>query len=304
MINDPHPTNFQISKMLGEIADLLQQQNADNFRILAYQKAAQLIQKTNDDLSAIAIKGNAKALEALPGIGESIARLIIEYVKTGRSKLLLKLQGAVNAEDLFEELPGIGEELAERIVKELDIHSLEELELAAHDGRLDNIEGFGEQRVEAIQLMLAGMLSNNPQRKMAKSIGKENVKIEQPAIELLLNIDQDYRKKAAMGTLKRIAPRRFNPDGVAWLPIMHMEKEGWSFTALFSNTLRAHELEKTSDWVILYYEKEKANGQSTIVTETSGPLKGERVARGREIECQAFYAEPKTKDSKSMWQLD
>ena len=46
---------------------------------------------------------------------------------------------------------------------------------------------------------------------------------------------------------KTIAPRRFNPEGNSWLPIMHTEMQGWRFTALYSNTARAHDLGKTGD---------------------------------------------------------
>lgn len=50
----------------------------------------------------------------------------------------------------------------------------------------------------------------------------------------------------------RAAPRRFNPKGKAWLPILHTQRGPWHFTALYSNTARAHDLKKTGDWVVLY----------------------------------------------------
>lgn len=86
--------------------------------------------------------------------------------------------------------------------------------------------------------------------------------------------------------LPTIAPRRFNPERRAWLPILHTERDGWHFTALFSNTALAHELGRTGDWVIIYhYDGELEEGQHTVVTETRGPLEGKRVVRGREAEC-------------------
>ncbi len=87
------------------------------------------------------------------------------------------------------------------------------------------------------------------------------------------------------GTLHRIAPRRFNPGHRAWLPIMHIDRDGWHLTLLFSNTARAHQLGKTDDWVVVYFDGDAHHeGQCTIVTETSGLLKGQRVVRGREQE--------------------
>ena len=89
-------------------------------------------------------------------------------------------------------------------------------------------------------------------------------------------------RTAAGGT-----PRRFNPERRAWLPVLHTERDGWSCTALYSNTARAHELGTTRDWVIVYYERDGDEDQCTVVTERHGPLAGRRVVRGREAECRA-----------------
>jgi hypothetical protein len=88
-----------------------------------------------------------------------------------------------------------------------------------------------------------------------------------------------------------IAPKRFNPEGEAWLPIMHSDCGEWQFTALFSNTARAHDLGKTHDWVVVYYETDGEEGQATVVTETRGVLRNKRVVRGREAECRRYYEE-------------
>ena len=104
---------------------------------------------------------------------------------------------------------------------------------------------------------------------------------------MLLEVDREYRQSAAAGKLPKIAPKRFNPEGAAWLPILHTDRGQWHFTALFSNTARAHELGRTDDWVVVYfYDDDHQEGQNTIVTETKGPMKGERVVRGREA-CQS-----------------
>jgi hypothetical protein len=97
---------------------------------------------------------------------------------------------------------------------------------------------------------------------------------DHPPGNIILDIDTQYRKRAGTGELKTMAPRRFNPQGKTWLPIMHVEKNGWQFTALFSNTARAHDLNKTHDWVVIYYERDAAKGQCTVVTAPTGPLKG------------------------------
>ena len=114
--------------------------------------------------------------------------------------------------------------------------------------------------------------------------------MEEPPVEMLLDVDREYRDAAEARRLPRIAPRRFNPTGEAWLPILHTERDHWHFTALFSNTFRAHALERTRDWVVVYFHADtRPEGQRTIVTETSGALAGRRVVRGRESECEVFY---------------
>ncbi len=109
------------------------------------------------------------------------------------------------------------------------------------------------------------------------------------SVSLILSMDQEYRKKAAAGKLKKIAPKKFNPDGEAWLPILATEREGVRFTVMFSNTKTAHDLKKTDDWVVVYYEKGKGENQCTVVTESRGHMKGKRVIRGREEECRKYY---------------
>ncbi len=114
---------------------------------------------------------------------------------------------------------------------------------------------------------------------------------KEPAISLLLEVDRLYFDRARANDLPRITPRRFNPTGAAWLPVMHHDAEGWSFTVLFSNTATAHRFGHTDDWVIVNFAQDHANeGQRTVVTETSGPLIGKRVVGGREADCRRHYA--------------
>ncbi len=94
-----------------------------------------------------------------------------------------------------------------------------------------------------------------------------------------------YRKRAAAGLLRTIAPKRHNPEHRNWLPIMHARHGEWHFTALYSNTALAHQLGKTHDWVIIYFQLEgHGEGRCTVVTETKGAMAGKRVVRGREDE--------------------
>ena len=283
------PTNDDIAGVLERIADLLEAQAANAFRIRAYRNGAQSVRAAEESVARLAREDEA-ALRDLPDIGSGLAATIAEYVNSGRSGLLERLQGETAPEDVFTRVPGVGEELARRIVAELDIHTLEELERAANDGRLEGVAGFGLRRVKAVRVGLAGMLSQSAQRR-SRATAERRAETEEPPLALLLEVDAEYRRRAAAGELKKIAPRRFNPDNEAWLPIMHSERQGWDFTALFSNTARAHELGMTDDWVVIYYDRDGREAQSTVVTETGGPLKGKRVVRGRERESRRYYEE-------------
>jgi hypothetical protein len=110
---------------------------------------------------------------------------------------------------------------------------------------------------------------------------------ESPPVEELLDVDREYRERAAAGTLYRIAPRRMNPHHEAWLPILHTTRGPRHYTALYSNTPHAHEQHATHDWVVLYFDHDGRGGerQCTVITSRFGPLAGHRIVRGREDEC-------------------
>jgi DNA polymerase (family 10) len=285
------PNNDEVAKLLDQIADLLEAQKANVHRVCAYRTGAQSVRNSKSSVAELVGKNDhLTKLEELHGIGEGLARTIAEIVSTGQSRLLDRLQGEISPEDLFVTVPGIGETLSTRIVRELNIHSLEELELAAHDGRLRKVQGFSDKRIEAVQLSLGGLLSRSVRRRISQQGSSQLPTIDsQPSIAALLDVEKIYRKKAEADELKKIAPRRFNSEREAWLPIMHAERNGWSFTALFSNTELAHELGLVKDWVVLYFDRNGYKGQATVVTETHGLLQGKRVIRGREEECKAYY---------------
>jgi hypothetical protein len=271
--------NDVVARRLEEVARLLEAQGADAFRVRAWRSGATRLRRIDRSAQVILREEGIAGLERLPDIGPVISRAIKSLVVTGRLPILERLRGEMDPEELLASVPGIGRELAARLHRELDIATLEDLEAAAHSGRLASVEGFGAKRV-------AGILDT-----LASRLGRAS--FLQPAtpevpVAVILDVDADYRRKAAAGELPRIAPRRFNPKHEAWLPILHAERGGRHFTAVFSNTARAHELGRTQDWVVVYfYDDDHREGQHTIVTETQGPLAGQRVVRGREIECLA-----------------
>jgi hypothetical protein len=268
---------------LREAADLLEQQQANPFRVRAYRRAADTVDNLKEDLGDIAGEGGRDGLTRLPAIGPSIAAGILEMLRTGRWSHLDRMRGSLDPEGLFRSIPGVGEKMARRIHETLGVDSLQDLEIAAHDGRLGDVEGIGPRRAAMIRGALTEMLGRRPPRLRPHP---EN----EPSIAALLDVDEEYRSKGKAGALPTIAPRRFNPSGEPWLPILHTQRDGWDFTALFSNTARAHDLGRTRDWVVIYFHDDKeGEGQRTVVTEHGGELAGRRVVRGRDAECRAHY---------------
>jgi len=279
------PTNDQLADVFEDVGQLLRQQAANPWRIKAWEDGAFFLRQHGEPASAVLARVGHKALVALPHIGDSLASAIEELVHTGDLALLRRLRGEVSPEDLFTTLPGVGEGLARRIHETLHLETLEALELAAHDGSLERVPGIGRRRAAAIRDTLHARLSRSARRRSRAVAAHEDGPVPLPPAELILEIDRRYRSEAEDGTLPTVAPRRFNPTGESWLPVLHESHDGWHFTAMYSNTARAHELDRTRDWVVLYFDHDGAEDQCTVVTEYRGPLAGRRVIRGREAEC-------------------
>jgi len=275
--------NAEIAGRLEEVARLLAEQGANEYRVAAYHRAATTLRRLRRSAAEIVRAEGVAGLRRLPGIGETLAAAILALVTTGRLPLLARLRGESDPLAILASVPGIGATLAERLHRDLGIETLADLEAAAHDGRLAELAGFGEKRVAGIRDSLASRLG-----RVRPSIAPANTSPE-PAVDEILDVDREYRERAAADQLQRIAPRRFNPSHEAWLPILHTHRGARPYTALFSNTAHAHELGKTHDWVVLYYDGAEGERQCTVITAARGELTGKRIVRGREDVCRRFY---------------
>ena len=277
--------NHEVGEKLREIAALLVAQHANPFRSRAYYHAADTLDNLPEDIDKLVQARGIKGLTDLPAIGAGIARSIYEYVAIGRMTRLENLKGGSDPVALFQSIPTVGPALALRIHDTLHVDTLESLENATRHGRLDQVEGLGVKRKEAIEAWLLKHLGEHRQQ-----LNKSQHTGHNPGIALLLKVDAEYRTKAETKKLPFIKPKRFNPQNKAWLPILHTTHDHWHFTALYSNSDRAHKLDRVYDWVVIYfYDDHHQEGQHTVVTETHGTLSGKRVVRGRETECYEFY---------------
>jgi hypothetical protein len=293
------PPNTLIAAMLDEVATRLEAQGANPFRVRAYHTAAGTLRALAEPAAGILARDGAAGLMALPGIGRSLAHAIEQVATSGRMPLLERLRGDDAAERTFATVANIGPGLARRIHETLAIETLSELMAAADDGRLAQVPGMGDKRIRSVRESLAGRFRPRtwgervaaPDRAMTTSVREKAPALgsEEPPVAELLDIDAEYRELERHGRLPRIAPRRFNPTREAWLPVLHTERQGRHYTALYSNTARAHELGATHDWVVIYLDDHDGHGRWTVITSAFGALRGRRIVRGRESECAVHY---------------
>ena len=123
-----------------------------------YRRAAASLESLDRGVTEVLEQGGVDGLRAIPGIGSTIAAAIREMARTGRWAQLERVRGELDPVKLFQTVPGIGPELARRIHDALHLDTLEALEVAAHDGRLDGVEAIGPRRIASIRASLAAML--------------------------------------------------------------------------------------------------------------------------------------------------
>jgi hypothetical protein len=277
--------NDQIAAILEEVADLLEAQGANPFRVRAYRQGAKTVRSSERSIAAILADEGLDGLMELPAIGRSLAHSLEQLVRHGNLPMLVRLRGDQVPEQLLSSIADIGPKLARRIHEQLGIETLTELAAAERDGRLATVPGMGEKRLRAVRESLAGRF-RTPLGAPIEPPPSTREPDRSVPVEELLDVDQQYRRLARQGRLPRIAPRRYNPTREAWLPILHTERGDRHYTALYSNTQRAHEAGTTHDWVVIYRDDDDHGGPWTVITANFGPRRGQRVVRGREDECR------------------
>jgi DNA polymerase (family 10) len=180
--------NEVIAQMFYEMADILEIQNVA-WKPQAYRQAARSIEASKD-VESIYKKSGINGLEEIPGVGENIAKKIIEFLKTGRIHAYERLKETVPAHIyILMKVPGIGPKKVEKLNRILKITSVKQLEQAARAHRISPIAGFGnksEQEIlesiglmklskERIPLKEAEKIANNIINEMKKVKGIENI---------------------------------------------------------------------------------------------------------------------------------
>ncbi|MEO0110564.1 MAG: DNA polymerase/3'-5' exonuclease PolX [candidate division WOR-3 bacterium] len=141
--------NKELAEIFSRIADALEFKGEMAFKVIAYRKAARVLEDLTEDIEKIAQEGK---LETLPGIGEGIAKKIEEYLKTGKMK---KYEEAVKGipEGLLEllNIQNLGPKTLALAHRELGVKNLADLKRVIEDGSLKDLFGMGEKKVENIK---------------------------------------------------------------------------------------------------------------------------------------------------------
>lgn len=158
--------NADITVIFEEIADLLEIEGANTFRIRAYRNAARILGDLPQEARVLVERGDD--LTRLPGIGADLAGKINEIVTTGHCSLLERLRRELPpAITELLKIPGLGPKRVKALWHDLDVQTVEQLHRAAQDGRIRALHGFGEKTEQNILQALQAHASQSRRFKLA-----------------------------------------------------------------------------------------------------------------------------------------
>jgi DNA polymerase (family X) len=147
------PRNADVADQFELLADFLELEGSDQFRPLAYRRAAQRMRETGGSIAQLAVDGKAKELS---GIGKTIEEKIVQIVETGKIEALAKREERTPPDVVqFMHLPGLGPKTARRIWQELGVETLDDLKKAAETEQLRTLTGLGPKTEENVLKALA-----------------------------------------------------------------------------------------------------------------------------------------------------
>jgi len=147
------PRNAEVAEQFDLLADFLELEGSDQFRPLAYRRAAQRMRETGGSIAQLAVEGKAKELS---GIGKVIEEKIVQIVNDGQITALAERKERIPADVVeFMHMPGLGPKTARRIWQELGVSTIDELRQAAESERLRTLSGLGPKTEENVLRALA-----------------------------------------------------------------------------------------------------------------------------------------------------
>jgi DNA polymerase (family X) len=174
------PRNAQVAEQFALLADLLELEGEQQFRVLAYRRAADQIRSAAGPIAELALEGEAKKM---PGIGKTIESKIVQIVESGEIEALTKRKERIpSGVAEFLRLPALGPKTARRIWQELGITTMDELRRAAEAERLRALPGLGAKTEERILRALA----EKPQEK------RTLLAVALPAVQAVVEVLREH----------------------------------------------------------------------------------------------------------------
>lgn len=216
-------TNPDFAKIFEHISEILELNNADSFRVLAYQKAAREIDHLGEDLDDVYKKGGIKDLKDLPGIGESVALKIEELIKTGKCREYEQLKKKTPKVLLgLLQVPGIGAKTARKLHRQLKLKSLDDLERAIRAGKISRLPGFRAKTEANIAKALQSLRRRQKETRhllsVVEPIAQELIKHLKrlPAVERIDSVGSLRRMRETIGDVDLIVGSRRPEKVVAY----------------------------------------------------------------------------------------
>ncbi|MEM5365187.1 DNA polymerase/3'-5' exonuclease PolX [Paraburkholderia azotifigens] len=189
--------NADIADVFNEIADLLEIQGGNPFRVRAYRRAARSIGEYPKNVRAMIAEG--ADLKSIPAIGDDLALKVREIVATGSCALLASLRAQLpSAVVALLRVPGLGPKRVRQLYEQLHVQSLEQLEQAAAEGRIHELHGFGPLTEAHILANLQGRLDKSRRFQFAQASQRA-----EPLLVWLAALPDVERVEAA-GSLRRL----------------------------------------------------------------------------------------------------
>jgi DNA polymerase (family 10) len=221
--------NIQIAKTFEEVADLLEIQGANPFRVRAYRNAARTIGTLGTPVEAI-LKKNSDALEELPGIGADLAAKIATFCRTGRLPMLVQLtRKTPESLAAMLKIPGVGPKRAKLIYRKLHVKTLAELEKAARAGRLSSLPGMGAALEQTILRGIGQEKAHIARVRLAEAEAYVHPLVERlralPEVEELEVAGSYRRRRETVGDVDiLVASRRPAPVAAAFVTYADVER--------------------------------------------------------------------------------
>jgi hypothetical protein len=265
----------KLSKTLARVADLLAAQGAAERRVEPFRAAAARVQAPQA-VSTLPSWAEPRSVLGELAEEEEVGWAVMDLIRWDNCRLLERLEGRLSPEEELMLLPDVGATLAQRIVRLLDVETLDEALVCAESGALDAIAGVGPVRrrrmIEDLRLAL-----DPPGAEPAR---------QEPPEHLARALDEDYRKAAAERLLPLVTPARHNPRGRRRLPVLHADRQGWRVMVHFANSARSTGLLAGAELVVIHFwrggrERHLLVGGQPAAASPNLPRRIERAAGDR-----------------------